>query len=208
MKRNKSLIGFLMVCLVVMSSFLIDFQSNAAGYVVNSSSIELTAIVHGQKGYCTAFELISDGNAYLLSSTQIANTVTFTSGYSGRIVAISVYGNYGTLSTPFGNYIPQVSVVWNEDSRSYSQLAQIVSTLNTLNINLGGKLDTLVSRVNALISEVDNVEEILVSINNLVLEYYPKFESELQNIVNRLDTLIEQSASDKNATDKFASDSK
>lgn len=31
MKRNKSLIGFLMVCLVFMSSFLISFDSNAAG---------------------------------------------------------------------------------------------------------------------------------------------------------------------------------
>lgn len=265
MKRNKSLISFLMVCLVVMFSFLIDFQSNAAEYVansahsqpiaddnsgyinilvdnpnlgnvlytvvwniipvkgdadsdrvgqtqmnivVNSSSIEFTALVHGQKGYCTAFELNSGGNAYLLSSTQIENTISFSTGYNGSIVAVSVYGNYGTFSSYFGSYIPQVSVVWNEDSRSYSQLAQIVSELNTLNINLGGKLDTLVSRVNALISEVDNVEEILVSINNLVAEYYPKFETELQNIVDRLDTLIEQSSDDKNATDKFASDSK
>lgn len=265
MKRNKSLIGFLMVCLVVMSSFLISFDSKAAGYVVNSvhsqpiaddnsgyinvlvdtpdlgnrlytivwnivptkvdsssdrdgqtqmnivvnsSSIELTAIVHGQKGYCTAFELISDGNAYLLKSAQIANTVTFTSGYSGSIVAVSVYGNYGTFNTFFGTYVPQVSVVWNEDSRSYSQLAQIVSSLNTLNINLGGKLDTLVSRVNALITEVDNVEELLASINDLISQYYPDFKTELQNIVDRLDTLIKQSAADKNVTDKFASDSK
>ena len=30
MKRNKSLIGFLMVCLVFMSSFLISFDSKAA----------------------------------------------------------------------------------------------------------------------------------------------------------------------------------
>lgn len=88
-----------------------------------------------------------------------------------------------------------------------SQIFDISNQLVTINNNLGGKLDTLVSRVNALISEVDNVEETLASIKNLVSEYYPKFETELQNIVDRLDTLIEQSVDDKNAADKFEEDS-
>ena len=43
MKRNKSLIGFLMVCLVVMSSFLISFDSKAVSNEYYVSYSEPTA---------------------------------------------------------------------------------------------------------------------------------------------------------------------
>lgn len=264
-KRNNYFACILLVCTVFVSSFFIEFQSDAAniyysqfeeptvneycGYInleidlanggpscvtlawsiipteikndatllpttmmnitVNQSNVVLNTVGNGQADcHVLVWELnASDQYLILKNSYPSSGSVSVTDAWNGTITGFSVYGNYGSISSYMGTYNPSCTVIWADEELMLNRLTQIYQAIVNTNNNLGGKLDSLVSKVGTLISEVDNVEETLASIKNLVNEYYPKFETELQNIVDRLDTLIEQSASDKNATDKFEEDS-
>lgn len=176
---------------------------------VNQRSVSMTAVGNGQADcHLLVWEYNSSDEALILQNKYPAGgSLTFTDSWNGDIVGFSVYGNYGSVTSYMGTYNPCCTVIWKDEQVGLNRLTEIYQALINTNNNLGGKLDSLVSKVTTLISEVDSVEETLTSVKNLVAEYYPKFETELQNIVDRLDTLIEQSAGDKNATDKFEEDS-
>lgn len=129
------------------------------------------------------------------------------SGYT--LKAYHVYGNYSSLSISLGSYYGG-----NDFSVEYGQPLEYQVIMNMYNqiVSLNSDMNNKFSEVITLLGDyiyvhlysMDfNIKEVLALLN----EYVPKMDLKLQTIVDNTKKLVEQSAEDKNATDKFEEDS-
>lgn len=103
--------------------------------VVNQKSVVLRGINTASDAYLTIFENTAAGVSQNIFSGKISNSVDKTLSYGGPIIACSVFGNYGTFSTYFGVYTPQVSVIWNTENNIINQLVSVYNQLVISNQN-------------------------------------------------------------------------
>lgn len=172
--------------------------------VVNRNEVILRAINTGGTMYYTCYELNYRGSSLLMGSGKVeSNYVQLNSLYGGDIIAISMKGNYGEVSTYFGNYVPSVTVIWNDQAESLDKITEILNALHQLNDDLGGKLDTLIEDVKIIVSEVDNVEETLLQIkaeqeesNSWLEKIFNLLENAPEEEKNQAQTQGNQSTSD------------
>lgn len=103
--------------------------------VINQKSVVLRGINTASDAYLTIFENTAAGDLQNIFSGTISNYVDKTLTYGGPIIACSVFGNYGTFSTYFGIYTPQVSVIWNTENNILNQLVSVYNQLVISNQN-------------------------------------------------------------------------
>lgn len=243
-KISKGLSVFMVVLSVLVSSFFINFESNAAtsytltskfpqpyadevqsGYLnlaienywsardlctiawqvvpivanqvitvnvaVNQSSITFRASVGDGSFYVNLWELQPSGYASLLYSGLVANSYErSTSWNGGTIVGASVFGRCSKFSYYGGSYVPSVTAIWSEQGTQIAKYNEILNSLNSLNSTLGGKLDSLITEVHNVFLQVDSAEDTLARIRELMVQYYPQFQEELEAIVEKVDLMI------------------
>ena len=116
---------------------------------INERGVVLNTVGNGQADcHVLIWELnASDEYLILKNSYPSAGSVSVTDSWNGKITGFSVYGNYGSISSYMGTYNPSCTVIWADEEIALNRLTQISTMLSTLNSNLGGKLDTLVTKV-------------------------------------------------------------
>lgn len=173
---------------------IVPVTSNGASTVkvtVNQNSISFSAEIIDSSYYVNLWELQPSGYASLLTSALVTNQYTrSTSWNGGTIVGASVFGHCSKFSYYGGSYVPSVTAIWSEQGTQISKYNEILNSLNGLNSTLGGKLDSLISEVHSVFLQVDTAEDTLSRIRELMVQYYPQFQDELETIVKKIDSMI------------------
>lgn len=146
---------------------------------VRDTSVEFSAVGPDYFNF-TAWELSEEGgHAYLFGSSNTnASLNPFTSVLPGEIVAISIKGNVGILTSKWGAYIPQVSVMWNDDNQTFNKLIQIYNELVKANSND----EVMIDRLESIMQSNMSIDTKL----SLLIEEQKKTNTWLEKIFNYL----------------------
>lgn len=108
-------------------------ETSMMNITVNSKNIVLKPYSnHHDSATINVWELTPGGDSLLVKSGVFPyGTTDITLSY-GTIDAISLQGNYGTVSTYFGSYVPQVSVIWNDTGASNDGVQGAIESGNDL----------------------------------------------------------------------------